>query len=68
MRACVRACVRARVRAGVRARVRACARACVHACDHHRHVTERSCSPCQSSVDYGNTKITQHALKVSESS
>ena len=33
---------------------------CMHA--------ERSCSPCQSSVDYGNTKITQHALKVSESS
>ena len=24
-------------------------------------------SPCQSWVDYGNTKITQHALKVSES-
>ena len=26
----------------------------------------RSSRPCQSSVDYGNTKITQHALKVSE--
>ena len=26
----------------------------------------RSSSPCQSSVDYGNARITQHALKVSE--
>ena len=27
------------------------------------HTRQRSCSPCQSSVDYGNAQITQHALK-----
>ena len=29
---------------------------------------KRSSSPCQSSMDYGNVKITQNALKVSEPS
>ena len=32
------------------------------------YARERSCSPCQSSVYYGNIQITQHTLKVSESS
>ena len=27
------------------------------------HARQRSCSPCQNSVDYGNIKIIQHALK-----
>ena len=28
----------------------------------HIHARNRSCSPCQSSAEYGHTKITQHAL------
>ena len=37
-----------------------------HTCTHTN--IKRSCSPCQSLVDYGNTKIPQHALKVLKSS
>ena len=37
--------------------------------DHTTDVRQRSCSSYQRSVDYGSTKITQHALlKMSESS
>ena len=32
------------------------------------YARKRFCSPCWSSKDYGNIKITQHALKVSEPS
>ena len=38
---------------------------------HAKYITyarKRSCSPCWISEDYGNIKITQHALKVSEPS
>ena len=37
---------------------------CVYACKKITYARLRFCSPCQSLVDYGNTKITQHALKV----
>ena len=40
----------------------------VYACTKMTYARYRSCSPCQSSVGYGNTKITQHALKMPESS
>ena len=39
-----------------------------HAKRSHTHVSWRSCSPRQNLMDYGNTKTTLHALKVSESS
>ena len=42
-----------------------CASVCLSACKNITYAPQRSCSSCQSSVDYGHTKITQHALKVS---
>ena len=43
---------------------------CVYTCKNITYTikTKRSCSRCQSLVDYGSNKITQHALKVEESS
>ena len=43
---------------------------CVYGCKKTTNACpcQRPCSPRQSSVDYGNTKTTKHALKVSESS
>ena len=38
---------------------------CLSACKNITYARQRSCSPRQSSMDYGHTKITQHALKVS---
>ena len=67
MRACVRACVFVCVCVCVFVCVCVCVSVCVHACVRGgRYARSRSCSPCQHSVDYGNIKITQHALKVSE--
>ena len=37
---------------------------CIHMQKDHTHVKDLVYSPCQSSVDYGNNKITQHALKM----
>ena len=37
-------------------------------CKKITYAGQRSCSPCQSLVDYGNSKITQHVLNVSEPS
>ena len=39
---------------------------CVHACKKITYTCQRSCSPCHSSVNCGNTKITQLELKVSK--
>ena len=41
---------------------------CVYTYKKHHILTLKIRSPCQSSVNYGNTKIAQHALKVPESS
>ena len=41
---------------------------CVPACKKITYTCQKSCSPCQSSVDYGHTKITQHELTEWESS
>ena len=41
---------------------------CVYACQKVTYARYRSCSPCQSLVDYGNIKVSHHALKVSECS
>ena len=66
VRACVRVCVCARVRACVRVCVcvRACVRACLCVYTTSKKITRnlKICSPYRGLVDYGNTKITHHAL------
>ena len=41
---------------------------CVYACKKITYAGQKSWSPCQSLVDYGNSKITRHVLNVSEPS
>ena len=56
-------CVRVRARVCNKISVPRCLCVSISTCAKLTHTGQRSCSPCQSWVDYGNTKITQRALK-----